>query len=109
MKQTVGALSQREQEERKKRGFAQRLSEEETWLICSECNKAGVMMCCAVCLISKEGMYVELLMLLDLHLKRREMIFEVCVGGQQMVSTKNIRRKLVFVCKQGLKVTVLHC
>lgn len=53
------------------------------------------------CLPYLKGRDVELLMLLDLHLKRREIIFEARVGGQQMVSTKNMRRKLVFVCKQG--------
>lgn len=67
---------------------------EETGLICCERSEAGVMITvhCAVCRISKEWMYR--LILLELRVKRRGIIFEgykTCVGGQQMVSAKNMK------------------
>lgn len=58
------------------------------------------------------GGHVELLMLLETHLKGGEVMFEVCrvcVGGQQTVSAENMRGRLLFRCKQAYKVRLRLC
>lgn len=103
LKQTVDALFQREVEGKVWERFTGRRT----------CREKGAELLwtwrgwCHVLSYLRER-DVELLMLLELHVKRREMVFEVykvCVGGQQMVQTENTRSEL---CKQWYILTVFH-
>lgn len=73
-------------------------------------DKAGVTITAVLSYL--RGGHVELLMLLETHLKGREVMFEVCkvcVGGQQTVSAENTRGRLLFGCKQGYQVRLRSC